>query len=203
MPLSDRLAMENAVPPPYASAHQLHDPNVFAAGPPTLVSQPDLGLGPFQFDPQLANQPDLGLSARTGYDTSAFDPGPPQQTRFQEIRSGTSSGAHPSGFIQDGQFGSPRRVSRQRQLELGDGQHMFGVLTPHPALPSHPQPHGEPLGNLRGELDLRPRPVNGGETTGIQPDDGKLVPNPPHLEAWRQKLFDVDGTIAMTEEQYV
>lgn len=33
--------------------------------------------------------------------------------------------------------------------------------------------------------------------------DMKCVPDPPSLESWREKLFNVDGTITLTEEQYV
>jgi hypothetical protein len=31
----------------------------------------------------------------------------------------------------------------------------------------------------------------------------KLVPDPPDLEYWREKLFNVDETITLTEDQYV
>lgn len=31
----------------------------------------------------------------------------------------------------------------------------------------------------------------------------KLVPNPPDLEYWRERLFNVDEVITMSEEQYV
>ena len=30
----------------------------------------------------------------------------------------------------------------------------------------------------------------------------RLIPNPPDLDAWRQRLFDVDDTITLTEEQF-
>lgn len=33
--------------------------------------------------------------------------------------------------------------------------------------------------------------------------DLKLVAEPPDLEAWRQKLFDVDKTITLNEDEYV
>ena len=29
------------------------------------------------------------------------------------------------------------------------------------------------------------------------------MPNPPRLDEWRQTLFDVDGVIALTEEEYI
>jgi glutathione S-transferase len=31
----------------------------------------------------------------------------------------------------------------------------------------------------------------------------KLIANPPDLEAWRQKLFDVDDYITLNEEEFV
>lgn len=30
----------------------------------------------------------------------------------------------------------------------------------------------------------------------------KIVPNPPDLNAWRERLFNVDEPITLTEEQY-
>jgi glutathione S-transferase len=30
----------------------------------------------------------------------------------------------------------------------------------------------------------------------------KLIPNPPDLEQWRERLFHVDDMITLTEEQY-
>jgi hypothetical protein len=30
----------------------------------------------------------------------------------------------------------------------------------------------------------------------------KLIPNPPDLEEWRERLFHVDDMITLTEEQY-
>lgn len=31
----------------------------------------------------------------------------------------------------------------------------------------------------------------------------KIVPNPPDLDAWRERLFNVDEPITLTEEQYI
>ena len=31
----------------------------------------------------------------------------------------------------------------------------------------------------------------------------KIIPHPPDLQAWREKLFDVDDTIVLTEDQWV
>lgn len=47
-----------------------------------------------------------------------------------------------------------------------------------------------------------------GSETAIEIKDShmgnmKIVPNPPDLDAWRERLFNVDGPITLTEEQYV
>lgn len=42
----------------------------------------------------------------------------------------------------------------------------------------------------------------GGAHSNGQPSSGRIVPNPPDLEAWREKLFNVDEMIILTDEQY-
>lgn len=75
---------------------------------------------------------------------------------------------------------------------------MFGVLTPHPAL----NPHSDGLGSQDG-IDMRlQRYPDGGGTDGHF-RNLKMIPNPPNLEEWRQRLFDVDATITLTEDEYV
>ena len=76
---------------------------------------------------------------------------------------------------------------------------MFGVLTPHPSL-NRNQLDG--LGSPN-DLEMRlPRYPEGGATDGHF-RNLKMIPDPPNLEEWRQKLFDVDATITLTEDEYV
>lgn len=42
----------------------------------------------------------------------------------------------------------------------------------------------------------------GGAHGNGQPSGGQIVPDPPDLEAWRDKLFHVDEMIVLTDEQY-
>lgn len=194
--------MEGPVPAHYAPTPQLHDTGVFSTGHPSLVSQPDISLEPFHFDPQLANQPDLGLQGRNVYETGSFETNATQQARFQAIRTGSSAPILQSeAFTQGRQYGGRQRHSRPSQDDSSAGQHLFGALTPHPPLPSQPHSHDEALGRLQGELDLRPQAGGDGATTGGHFGDRKPVPNPPDLDAWRQRLFDIDSTIAMTEDE--
>ena len=80
---------------------------------------------------------------------------------------------------------------------------MFGVLTPHTQLSNHSQNHSESLRGLQNEIDLRPQAITDGGTTEGHFNNLKMVPNPPLLEEWRQRLFDVDETITLTEDEYV
>lgn len=41
-----------------------------------------------------------------------------------------------------------------------------------------------------------------GEITDSHMGSMKIVPDPPDLEAWRERLFNVDEPITLTEEQY-
>lgn len=70
-------------------------------------------------------------------------------------------------------------------------------LQPQPIQPSPqtlPQRHSSPLES--GPSDDATL-ANHGQFKGL-----KLIPNPPHLDEWRQRLFDVDETITLTEEQF-
>ena len=63
--------------------------------------------------------------------------------------------------------------------------------------------HDEQLGRLQNELDLRPVPVTDGGATEGHFSNMKRVLDPPNLAEWRQRLFDVDETITLTEDEYV
>jgi hypothetical protein len=62
--------------------------------------------------------------------------------------------------------------------------------------------------DLTPEGRIQNMPANVAQDTpggggGGQLDSMFRVPNPPHLERWRQALFDVEGTFMLTESQYV
>lgn len=82
-----------------------------------------------------------------------------------------------------------------------------------------PISHGSDSGDNQGQLmpSLESSPQHNSITflprdADTEPQAGKsdvhfggmkMVPNPPDLQAWREKLFNVDETIILTEEQYV
>ncbi len=168
------------------STQQLHDATLFHSqshqNHPTLVSQLDLDPDPFQFNPHLENHPHLHpLQHR-----SAFEPLPPPQSRFPDVRN------HVPVTTQ-------QNNDDNNSFNRG-GQ--FGVLTPHAQLSNQPSNHQEALGRLQNEIDLRPAPVQDGGTTEGHFSNLKMVPDPPNLEEWRKRLFDLDEIITMTEYEY-
>ena len=204
--------METPLPQPFPS-RQLHDDTVFHSSPypphSNLPSQQDIALDDFQFDPQLANEPQLQHPQQRGtaFESSPFDPSRPNQPRFQEIRSNHQASSPQSNTVFDpsnaGVFGVLTQTSRPQNTDVGRGQ--FGILSPHPPTQSQllnsSLSHDEQLGRLQNELDLRPVPVTDGGTTEGHFSNMKMIPNPPNLEQWRRRLFDVDETSALTEEQ--
>ena len=205
------MAMEASLPHHFPN-RPLHEASIFQSSPypphSNLASQQDIGLDDFQFDPQLANEPQLQHPQReTQFESSPFDASRPNQLRFQEIRSNPPASSPQSSNVFDpsnaGVFGILSRTRRQENSDGGRGQ--FGVLSPLPQAQAQlldpSMNHDEQLGRLQNELDLRPVPVTDGGTTEGHFSNMKIVPNPPNLEQWRRRLFDVDEVITLTEEQ--
>ncbi|KAL6717874.1 hypothetical protein ACLMJK_003959 [Lecanora helva] len=200
------------------STPQLHD-GIFNTTPypphPSLASQPDIGLDPFQFDPQLDSQPEIHHPHdRTIFDSHAFVERPEAQPpRLHDIRShvlplqppppSTSSqvnNVYPHAHADSSLFGVLPRATQQQVGEVSGGQ--FGVLSPHPQLLPQHLNHDEQLGRLQHDLDPRPITAAAGGTTAGHFSDMKIVPNPPRLDEWRRRLFDVDDVIALTEDEF-
>ncbi|KAL8859480.1 MAG: hypothetical protein Q9178_004158 [Gyalolechia marmorata] len=178
------FGMEVPLPHHFATAHPL-DPSLFNPqlhhGHPSLTAQNDFDTDPFQFTSHLDHQPQLQLQPRVAFDQRPPIPPP----RFQEIPSNVQGPESLNNdFAPTGQAGQ------------------FGILTPHPQLPNQPHIHHEVLGRLQNEIDLRPVAVQDGGTTEGHFSNMKIVPNPPDLDAWRERLFDVDDIVTLTEDQF-
>lgn len=207
------MEMEASLPHHFPG-RQLHDGSIFHSSPytphPTLTPQPEIGIDDFQFDPQLANEPQIPHPQReNAFESSPFDGPRPHQLRFQEIRSNQPLSSPQSNNVFDlsnaGVFGVLSRTRRQQNSDTDGGGGQFGVLSPHPQpqsqlLDQHLN-HNERLGRLQHELDLRPIPVTDGGTAEGHFSNMKMIPDPPNLEQWRRRLFDVDESITLTEEQ--
>ncbi|KAL8751392.1 MAG: hypothetical protein Q9184_006081 [Pyrenodesmia sp. 2 TL-2023] len=171
--------------PHHFSAHSL-DPNLFNAhlhhAHPSLTSNIDLDTDPFQFTSHLDHHPQIQqIQARIAFDQRPPIPPP----RFPDV----------STIVR-----APEQVNTDFPRNNQGGQ--FGILTPHPQLPNQPQIHHEALGRLQNEIDLRPVAVQDGGTTEGRFNNLKTVPNPPDLDNWRQKLFDVEDTVTLTEDEF-
>lgn len=82
------------------------------------------------------------------------------------------------------------------------------VFQPSPSLDSHNEqgrtaiaPNNAPLSQTEEKEDQDRKGGVGQAAAGPPPPP--LVPNPPNLEAWRQKLFDVNEMITLSEEECV
>ncbi|KAL9604484.1 MAG: hypothetical protein Q9219_000449 [cf. Caloplaca sp. 3 TL-2023] len=175
--------MEGPLPHHFATAHAL-DPSLFNPqlhpGHPSLGSHLDLDTDPFQFTSHFDHQPQIQTQPRI-----TFEQRPPIPARFQELSpNARGSDQLSNDFTRSGQAGQ------------------FGILTPHPPLPNQPQIHHAGLGRFQNEIDLRPVAVQDGGTTEGHFSNMKTVPNPPDLENWRKKLFEVEDTVTMTEEEF-
>ncbi|KAI4153428.1 MAG: hypothetical protein LQ341_000556 [Variospora aurantia] len=185
--------MESPLPHHFTTAHL--DPSLFNphlhTNHPSLSSQLDLDTDPFAFTSHIEDHthshphphphPHLQIQPRLTFDHRPPVPPP----RFAEL---------PSNVRPPDQFSN--EFSRNTQ----GGQ--FGILTPHPQLPNQPQIHHEALGRLQNEIDLRPVAVQDGGTTEGHFSNMKTVPNPPDLDTWRQRLFDVEDIITLTEDEF-
>lgn len=85
------------------------------------------------------------------------------------------------------------KMTPDKQNAMGQ----FGILapTPMPVPPAHPQM--TPMQQTLSFAPESPAPTAPGKL------GGKIVVDPPDLESWREKLFNVDEMIVLTHEQYV
>jgi glutathione S-transferase len=147
-------------------------------------------------------QPHLGhhaLSAQNGLDLTGLDDNDPvfhqdlQQLQdpnrhgFQGPNPFDRSHGHRPMHVQNN--GSPHTP----QQHSNGGQ--FGILT------AGPLQHNS-IRQLQQEDDIFGTPEGGDQKSNGHLSD-KIVVDPPNLAEWRQKLFNVDEMITLSEEQYV
>ena len=177
--------MEGALPHHFHS-HPLHDNSLFQQpSPHTLPSQFDLDPNdPFQFNAQFDVPSPIPQPQPRNH---VLDPGL-QHPRFHEIQPHVAPPAP-----------CPPRARASSRPQGGQ----FGILTPHNQLPSDPQVHQAAFGRLQNHIDLRPAADGSGGTTEGHFGTLKIIPDPPNLEAWRERLFNVSEPIELTEDEYV
>ncbi|OHW98713.1 glutathione s-transferase domain-containing protein [Colletotrichum incanum] len=187
---------EFGVPPPPAP----HD----AVGDGTVtLTHPHPGPGP---SPGIA----IGM---TGMEA----PGPvfhPEFTRGQDIHlpsAGDEHGEQQQHAVVPGVIGPLGQLDRpahaqhsghDQVMSVPDQHGQFGILTPGPAIPNQSAARMEE--SLIGPSGFIP--IDGTTAPGWRPHgsllSSKWVIDPPNLEEWRQKLFDADGLIILTHEQF-
>lgn len=87
--------------------------------------------------------------------------------------------------------GSPHTPQQQQQHNGGQ----FGILTAGPMQQQH-----NSIARLQQEEDIFGTP-EGSDQKSNGHLSTKIVENPPSLAEWRQKLFNVDDMITLSEEE--
>jgi hypothetical protein len=154
--------------------------------------------GPLQSDLQGLDSGDPN-SLRQRLQAEIENPGASHQHAVQSSTAFEHS-QHHLPHMQGAQVnGQP--LTPQHQQAVG-GQ--FGMLTPGSQLVSQSHPQHSSIGRLQQDQDSfnTPESAAGGKGEGHL-EGLKLVPNPPNLQEWREKLFNVNEIITLTEEECV
>ncbi|GJC99777.1 glutathione S-transferase domain-containing protein [Colletotrichum higginsianum] len=163
-----------------------------------------------------------GTSPNAAIDMSGMEvPGPvfhPDLTRSQDVQSPSNGDVQddhderqqqhvvvPGDVGSFGQLDQPAYVQQARHhqvIPVPDQHGQFGILTPGPAIPD--QSATGTAESLIGPSGFVP--IDGTTAPGWRPHgsllSSKWVMDPPNLDEWRQKLFDADGLIILTHEQF-
>ncbi|KAI9877327.1 MAG: hypothetical protein M1830_004230 [Pleopsidium flavum] len=173
-----------------AALQALHHPQAHHALP-TLASQigPDLG----GFDPADANALSQNFQTELGEPSNAHNL---QSTNaFEQNHHPRHHSAHANSRQQTPQH----RQSHTFQQHHG-GQ--FGILTPQSPLPTQLHQRHSSIGRLQQEHELFQSPEQGGDKSDGHFGELKIVPHPPNLEEWRERLFHVNEMITLTEDEF-
>jgi len=83
-------------------------------------------------------------------------------------------------------------------------QHTYGIATPQPSFTGSVPSSESQLGLRTGSGSIHQPGNSGPPAISSSNFEGlKLVSNPPDLQQWREKLFNVDELIVLTENEYV
>ena len=135
--------------------------------------------------------------------TAHFGPQLESPAHEQHLQVGNGFARRASaGFEHDQAHTGPSRQRRKHQVP-GGGQ--FAVLVPQTQAPNHTYVQHEVLERIQQENDLiqMTRSASGQGKKDGHFADMKMIPNPPNLQTWRERLFHVNETITLSEEEYM
>ena len=142
------------------------------------------------------------LASQGGLDLSGIDEGDPMFHQDLRLQDPNSHGFNTHPFNRN--HGHPS-MQQQVQVQQNGGPHtphqhngggQFGILT------TGPIQHNS-IGRLQQEDNLYGGAPDGGAASpkGKGHLNTKIVPDPPNLQEWRQKLFAVDEVITLSQEE--
>ncbi|KAI9839967.1 MAG: hypothetical protein M1819_000159 [Sarea resinae] len=175
--------------------------------PPALRDLQPAALQALHHRPQAQQG---ALAAQLASNLSGLDNTENFQRRLQAELNGPSHGQQhlqpvnafdPNRHLHPSPSNAALQTPRQQQhAEHAGGQ--FGVLTPESGLAARNAIQHATVGRLQQDAN----PFQTPEQTGAKGEghfqNMKMVPDPPNLEDWRQKLFDVNEMITLTEDEF-
>lgn len=132
-----------------------------------------------------------------------FEGYPGQYVRFDL---GTSNSNPPPPPAQQQVQASPHELASR--ASFAESQPDAEVQHQQQQQPPQPQPHPQPQQQQQRQRQRQPsQEQNQEEDETTIPNHGfdglKLITDPPNLKAWRDRLFDVDELITLSEEEFV
>ncbi|MCJ1243749.1 hypothetical protein MMC30_000946 [Trapelia coarctata] len=186
---------------------------------PPFATGPRHGLNPFPafHSPPAQQQASVSFTSQLDPSLQALDSGDAFAQHFQaQLDNGHGQHLHVGNAPYQADLAPPRvqelrshtAPPRRRQNPVAKQGGQFGVLTPTPhaqQIPPHSYLQHDDLERIQQENGLLQLPgsLNGEEKKNGHFANMKSIPNPPNLQAWRERLFDVDETITLTEDEFV
>jgi glutathione S-transferase len=204
------MDLHQSVPPPYNNLYQSAPPNPLVPlvplqrsqslqyGPGTVPSnyhplnapqprQPDHRFAQQHYIPQ---QRQLQASA-SNHVANAFAPHPSQSHHVQRV-------VHhpPPHLIPHPQHPPVQHQQHQQQYNLPVHHHAVPIQQPIAAAQIQ---HVD--NQLQSDVSTQPEQQQYEHKLDAHLEGLRLIPDPPELETWRQRLFDVDDMIVVSEEE--
>jgi len=171
------------------SLHGLHPQHATLASHLGANFDPSDPHGFHPFHPGIGDVPGTAVSGHHLQSANAFESPPQSRSRIHN----SQANGHPH---------TPTRQSATETAYNGHSNSSFGLLASNHQVPS--QPIHNSLSRLQKDDSFLEIPEQtGGKVENSHFGGLKLVEDPPDLDSWRERLFNVENTITLTEDESV
>jgi glutathione S-transferase len=157
--------------------------------------QPQASQAIHHAQPHLAHHT---LASQSGLDLSGLDENDavfhPELHRIQTAPHQVYHSPNGYGHNHGARLMHPQASGSPHTPQQHGGSTQFGILTPGP-------PQHNSISRLQQENDVFGSPSDAGDQQSTGHNPTRIVVDPPNLEEWREKLFNVDDIIVLSEEE--